>query len=300
MSPACGPTNRRKRQRSKSYELACNAYFFDNSADNFEGCDRRVVRIKVDETKNDAEATTREAALARAQQGAADAADDALAAEVIMKTCEFTIDKLHDTSVVVDPRSGINQSQFDYVAQRARVGDLVFLDFDRALSVIEGFLFKTARWDQYLLGAKANFGVAEETTADDLIRAHLGGAARADLVADGLRALIQRVGSANVYVLTNNCNVFLIEGVMAWLNARMRSRWETMGEGAREGGDAAPAPVFADGHVLSTHAINLVGASLCSGKCDVIHTVIEQTASGTISGTLLRWRMAANQINVHR
>ena len=34
--------------------------------------------------------------------------------------------------------------------------------FPRALSVVEGFLFKTPRWDEYLLGAKANVNIMDK------------------------------------------------------------------------------------------------------------------------------------------
>lgn len=289
---------RRKRARSRSRErVSSHAFFLDNSADNFIGCDRRVIRIKVDETENDETTAVRERALERTQACVQRMGDDTRAADVLSRTCAFVVDKLDDHSVVADPRAGITKAQFAFVAARASTSDLVFLDFDRALSVVEGFLFKTPRWDEYLLGAKANFGCAAETTVDDLIRAHLGGAARAEMVAEGLGRLIRSVGAANVYVLTNNCNVFLIEGVMAWLNDRMRERrWEA--SDARGAAGAAAPPKFADGHVLSTHAVDLV--ELIARKADVIHKVVEQTASGTIDATLLLWRTAAERLNVRR
>lgn len=249
--------------------------FFDNDAANFEGCDPSVVDcVKVSETSEFSDedgqpSDSREKSLARTALGVRRFGEASVEARVLRQYCKMLL-SMDDDQVFFDPKAGITQEQFSSALRRLQPSDLVILDFDRALTCIEGFMYPVHTWERYREGM-LHLGMSDDIGVDDLIRTRLGGEERARMVARSLASLIGRVGASNVYVLTNNRCVALVEHVMSWLSALEPS-----------------AEPFAPFRVVSTKFTGGLGT-----KGNVIRALVEQTASGTIEPTLQRWRAEA-------
>lgn len=273
-------------------ELTPTAFFFDNEANNFTGCEYLNVHcIKVHETEKVAEDSglrtdTRELCMARTAVGVERFGAGSPEAQVLA-TYERTLVSMNDFSVFYDPNAGIVAGQVERALTTLRASDVVALDFYRCITVIEGFLFPVHDWKRYRLGM-INIGMSSDVGADDIIRTHLGGEARARMIARGIASLIERVGARNVYVLTNNRCVLLVERVMQWLSDLHAS--SLLDEQQL---DATSSPArrlahepFAPNRVVSTHYTPL------GPKAAVLDEILKGTSDGTIDATL-QWRECA-------
>ena len=191
---------RQIKTRKKSIRYKPVIYFFDNDAENFRNCPNNVVMIKTPETDGKQfHYMSRESKL-RNEDSVLSIYEPYLRPHVKWM---IKIDK--STGGLFDIYSGIEKHPiFFNNSIQFKKKDKIYIDFDRTISITEGFLGNgnknTTLHDIVIHYREKGFlgGV------DDLVTVQMGGYNRRKIIRNMLNSIIDIVKKKNVVIITNN------------------------------------------------------------------------------------------------
>ena len=189
-----------KKSRKKRIRYKPVVYFFDNDAENFRNCPNNVVMIKTPETDGKQfHYMSRESKL-RNQDSVLSIYEPYLRPHVKWL---IKIDKC--TGGLFDIYSGIEKHPILYNNSiQFNKNDKFFIDFDRTISITEGFLGdgnkNTTLNDLVTLYREKGF----LGDMDDLVTVQMGGYNRRKIIRNMLLSIIDIVKKKNVIIITNN------------------------------------------------------------------------------------------------
>jgi len=197
----------------KYIERKSTLFFFDNDSTNFINCPEHIVLIKCPETQSTI-------FLKLTTQNKIDNSPSVLRLyeNYLHNHVEWFINNDGAIGGFFDIESGIEKhSLFQLNSIIYKRNDKIIIDFDRTISITEGFLGNGNSTTQLaeLFVTYKKFGFTG--SIDDIIKIHMGGNKRILVVTKILKYMIKRVGIHNIIVVTNNVLKTVISDFMQFL-----------------------------------------------------------------------------------